>query len=219
MLRLRPEAKRVKLRHPESANESAPQTSEGAPIGSSHETPPYSEPGLQDFLARAGRDYENIRRTQKASGARTAAMTEAVRSIQQRVAEVPPQIIQQSLTAQIKENTAGSRIVALAIAADHVSPGNLTFLLDMFGRFRTPFEHYWCIRALMAHSGFLSADQASEVVASYEKNQRAIESDPGRSGLAGQLLNLAKARARTAESSNPVATAKARMMGFDPPEL
>jgi hypothetical protein len=59
----------------------------------------------------------------------------------------------------------------------------MPFLLDTFGRFRTPFEHYWCIRALMAHSSFLTSDQASEVVASYAKNQRAIESDSGRAGV------------------------------------
>lgn len=178
----------------ESANETAAQTSEGAPVGSTRKTEPYSESGLREVLARAGRDYENIRREEKAGPARTAAMTEAVQSIQQRVAEVPPQIIQQLLTEQIKENTDGSRIVALAIAADQVSSGNVPFLLEMFGRFRTPFEHYWCIRALMAHSGFLTPGQASEIVASYTKNQQAIQSDPGRAALATQLLDLAKSR-------------------------
>ena len=189
----------------ESTRESAAQASKGIPVGSTRKTESYSEAGLREFLAEAGRDYENIRRTQKSSPARTAAMTEAVHSIQRRVAEVPAQIIQQLLAEQIKENTAGSRIVALAIAADQVSSANMAFLLDMFGSYRTPFEHYWCIRALMAHSSFLAPGQASEVVAGYAKNQRAIESDSGRAGLAAQLVDIAKARATLAESSSSAA--------------
>jgi hypothetical protein len=109
------------------------------------------------------------------------------------------------LAEQIRENTPGSRIVALAIAADQISPMNVPFLLDMFEKFRTPFEHYWCIRALMAHSSFLTSEQASEVVASYKKNRRAIQSDAGRAGLAAQLVDLAKARANAAESSSSAA--------------
>jgi hypothetical protein len=189
----------------ESTSESAARASEGTPVGSSRKAESYSEAGLREFLAQVGRDYENIRRTQKASPARTAAMTEAVHSIQRRVAEVPAQIIQQLLAEQIEENTAGSRIVALAIAADQISSANMPFLLDMFGRFRTPFEHYWCIRALMAHSSFLTPDQASEVVASYAKNQRAIQSDSGRAGLAAQLVDLAKTRATAGGSSSSAA--------------
>ena len=64
------------------------------------------------------------------------------------------------------------------------------------------FVDYWCIRALMAHSSFLTPDQASEVVASYAKNQRAIESDSGRAALAAQLVDLAKARAAAGSSSS-----------------
>jgi hypothetical protein len=186
----------------ESANGTVAQTSERAPVGSPSKTEPYSESGVREFLAQAGRDYENIRRTQKAGPTRTAAMTESVHSIQRRVADVPPQITQQLLTEQIKEDTAGSRIVALAIAAEQISAGNIPFLLDMFGRFRTPFEHYWCIRALMAHSGFFTPEQASEIVESYKKNQGVIQSDPGRAALAAQLLDLAKSHAVSAESSS-----------------
>ena len=191
----------------ESASETATQPSGSAPDGYSDKAEPSSESALREFLAQAARNYEYIRRTQKSSPARTSVMTDAVRSIQKRVSEIPRDTVERLLKEQVKENTEGNRMVALAIAADQIAPGNMPFLLDMFGRFRSPFEHYWCIRALMAHSGYFTPEQASEIVASYTKNQRAIQSDAGRAGLAAQLLDLAKSRANPAESSGPAAMA------------
>jgi hypothetical protein len=193
----------------EASKYSEVQTSEGAPDRPRLENETYSSSEVRVILGDLGRRYEDIRRNQPASSSRTSAMTDLVRRVQGALANVSPDLIRQLLAEQLKEDTAGSRIVALAIAVDHVSPDNIPFLLDIFDHYRTPFEHYWSIRALIAHSPLLTPVQASEILSSYAKHEDAVHSDSDRAKLmAAQLLpglNRLLEKAKSTESSSSVA--------------
>jgi len=141
---------------------------------------------LQQFNDLA-REYEQIRFTQRASTKRTESMTEVVRHVQEKIAEYSPQTANEVLLEQLQRNGDGNRIVALAIMCERVHQANIQYLLGFLAEYRSPFEHYWAIRATLLHENVLDRDSARHVLDTLNRLTLDIERDPGRVKQAQQL--------------------------------
>ncbi|HTV05440.1 MAG TPA: P-loop NTPase fold protein [Acidobacteriaceae bacterium] len=176
-------------------------TSDGAEVGHAVSTQPPNvadsqtpseavEPTWNELQARFDAlavEYEQIRETQRPSSKRTINMTAVVERAQKAIAQFSPGVVSAILTDQLKKNSAGNRIIALAIACERVGPSNIRWLLQFLAECHTPFEHYWTIHALQLHEGFFDESIARTTYETLEKLMGVIEKDPGRVSQAKAL--------------------------------
>jgi hypothetical protein len=138
--------------------------------------------------------YGQIRTTMKHGPARTQAMTNLVREVQDNIKEFAPRSAETILVSQLSQDEDGSRIVALAIACERIGAQNMPWLLNFLLQFRSPFEHYWTIRALLLHDRYITSEIAAQIESSLHTRMEEISKDPGRVNEAQRLLALARSK-------------------------
>jgi len=121
-------------------------------------------------------------------------MTDLVNRVQAQIAEFSPQATSDILQDQLNRDTDGSRIVALAIACERINKDNLAWLLEYLAKYRSPFEHYWTIRALLLHEKFFDQTNAQIVYDTVSRLEIEIAKDPGRVDQAHRLKRMAESR-------------------------
>jgi hypothetical protein len=155
----------------------------------------------QQFNAFASQ-YAQIRMTMKPGHARTQTMTDLVRQVQENIKEFAPRSAEGILSYQLSQLNDGNRIVALAIASERVGDQDMPWLLQYLLEFRSPFEHYWTIRALLLHERYITPDIAAQIESSLHTRMEEISKDPGRVNEAQRLLALARSKRGPAPPSN-----------------
>jgi hypothetical protein len=68
----------------------------------------------------------------------------------------------------------------------------MRWLLNYLLEFRSPFEHYWTIRALLLHERYITPELAAQIESSLSSRMEEISQDPGRINEAQRLLALAR---------------------------
>jgi CHAT domain-containing protein len=158
-----PEPGEPPLASPPAADPSGPWGAAGGSPnvdgqGSAAPTPPRPTLDLKD-LREYGRRYEDIRETQSAGTARTAAMSGIVYEVADLVSTGEPGDAPRILL----DGPPGDRIVAMALLQVRPDPTLLPPIMDAIQRLRTPFEQYQALTTALAMVPVLSADQADEL--------------------------------------------------------
>ncbi len=182
----------------------APPTSPDATTARTtyQESPPKTEPeqpwstdieAERQFNEFAYR-YVQIRTIMKPGPARTQAMTDVVRGVQDNIKEFAPRSAETILAYQLGQGNDGSRIVALAIACERTGAQKMPWLLDFLLKFRSSFEHYWTIRASLLHDRYITSEIAAQIESSLVTRMEEISTDPGRVKEAQRLLAFARSK-------------------------
>jgi hypothetical protein len=129
-------------------------------------------------------------------------MTDLVRQVQENIKEFAPRSAVNILSYQLNQPSDGNRIVALAIASERVGDQNMPWLLQYLLEFRSPFEHYWTIRALLLHERYITPDIAVQIESSLRTRMKEISQDRGRVNEAQRLLALARSKQGPAPPPN-----------------
>jgi hypothetical protein len=91
-----------------------------------------------------GREYENIRKTQRAGDPRTRQMTAVTNRATASAKVIPAE--EAYATTLFGEGLDGLRVVALAVAAAHPSPSGMKLAIEGIREARSPFEQYHALR-------------------------------------------------------------------------
>lgn len=159
-----------------------------------------TELSIFDELARR---YDDIRRSEPSSNARTAKMTNVAEEAISQAGRLSPSSATAVLARLAVGARSGRRLMRILIASAHRTPANLPWLLDYNGNFVSPFEHFWCIQTLILHTDLMSQDQRARVAASLTSHWLAISADPGRIRAAQELRRLVTSRPRSGSASGP----------------
>lgn len=150
-------------------------------------------------FAELGRRYEALRANDPPGAARTRKMTALVHEAIALAKKLSASDLALALSAP--DSADGARLMRIAMASVDVSAANLPWLLGYNGTFRSPFEHYWCIRILTDYVPVMDEAQRARVNADLQARWAEIATDGGRVGIARSLLDLTSPKSRSAPSS------------------
>ncbi|PIB90653.1 hypothetical protein CSW62_03155 [Caulobacter sp. FWC2] len=139
-------------------------------------------------FAELGRRYEAIRADEPASAARTRKMTALVHEALALAGRLSASDL--ALALSTPDDSDGARLMRIMLASIAVNAANLTWLLGYNGTFRTPFEHYWCIRVLTDYVPAMDEAQRARVNADLGARWAEIATDRGRVAMARRLLDM-----------------------------
>jgi KAP family P-loop domain len=142
------------------------------------EQPTYSE--LARPLELLGQRYEEIRKREQAGPDRTQHMTRVFDEATQKASALSPDAAQSIIEMFLSKNNSGARLMAIAIATVQPSRANIPWLLKMLDDYKSPFEHYDCIRVLLRYSHLLSTSDYKFILQTLDKHWTKIKRDPGR---------------------------------------
>lgn len=140
--------------------------------------------------------YETIRLTQQAGNERTIKMTSLYEDAKRHSALLDSKAVIDIFDFLRKKLNAGPRLMAIAVASVHPRRENLGWLLEVLDDYRSPFEHYECIQAVMKHFEFVDPEICAKIVDILDRHWDDISKDPGRTPAAGILRDSALAQSK-----------------------
>ncbi|TCS11953.1 P-loop NTPase fold protein [Caulobacter sp. BK020] len=167
---------------------------------------PGREVSVFDELARL---YETIRKTEPSGAPRTQKMTDLAEEAMMKAEGLTPKQALEVLADLAVGDRPGRRLMRIMIAMMHQTPVNLPWLLAYNGDFASPFEHYWCIQALIRYAYLMTDAQRTRVSLDLTRHAPTIASDPGRSRDAQTLLKLMGTPGRAEPVAAPKSTGRA----------
>jgi hypothetical protein len=177
---------------PEPTPEPAPSPEVPKPVS--------TKSNSEAFFEQLGKQYENIRASQNAGPTRTRDMTLVFNEARDRAKKLAASTAINIFDYLRNLDTDGSRVIATAIAAAQRDPHYETWLLVSLDEYRSAFEHYVCIRALLDYLRVLSDEDCAFIVNSLDRHWADIQKDPGRLASAEDLREGAEKRRIRAEN-------------------
>jgi hypothetical protein len=132
--------------------------------------------------------YEAIRAGERGGPGRTRKMTALAAEAREQAASLKTPATTIALLGT--DNRPGRRLMRIIVARVHQDTANLGWLMDYSRTFLSPFEHFWCLQALIALVPDMSAADRRRVAADLEERWLEISSDPGRVRYARELRDL-----------------------------
>jgi hypothetical protein len=158
---------------------------------------PKSNP--EAFFEQLGKQYENIRGSQNAGPTRTRDMTVVFNEAHDRAKKLAASTAINIFDYLRNLDTDGSRVMATAIAMAQRDSHYEAWLLKILDEYRSAFEHYVCIRALLDYLRMLSDEDCAFIVNSLDRHWADIQKDPGRIASAEDLRVRAEKRRSRSE--------------------
>jgi hypothetical protein len=155
--------------------------------------PTYGE--LVKAFELLGQRYEKIRKSERAGSERTLHMTLVFDEATQKATALAPNAAEEIVTILLAKKNDGARLMAIAIAMVRPSQTYVPWLLRMLDNYKSPFEHYDCIRTLERHAPLLSKSNYKTILEILDKHWVRIKKDPGRIREAESLRQIAQREA------------------------
>jgi hypothetical protein len=149
-----------------------------------------------------GQRYEEIRETEQAGARRTQRMTQIFNEATERARTLTQEAAQDIANGFLSVNGVGARLMAIAIAMVRPDKVYVPSLIRMLDDYRSPFEHYDCIRTLLQYGPLLTAKDYGTILEILNKHWVQIRKDPGRIREAEILRRTAQIKSVQGSSPN-----------------